>query len=479
MNSGHPNAQTIATPQRGDRLELVIEKTAYEGKALARLENFVVFVDGAIPGDRVVAEVYRRKKQFVEARAVERLEDSLHRVEPRCRHFGVCGGCKWQQLDYREQIQWKREHVIESFERIGKLSDVHVRDTVGAEQRYFYRNKMEFSFGEQRWLLPEELGTVSRKDEPFVLGLHVPGRYDRILHIDECHLQSLQSNAIMDVTRRFFQAHGVAAFSSDKQVGSLRHLVIREAKNTDDRMVYLVTFDEMPELISEYARRLQSPECGVSTFVQGINTRRSDVAVGEREIVHFGEGVIEERIGDIRYRVSPTSFFQTNTVQAKRLYDIALDYADLRSTDRIWDLYCGTGSIALYSASNVRSVLGIELNENAIRNARANAALNDITNAEFECADVKDFARRVQSGEQEVPDAIIVDPPRAGLHSSIIDAIGMMRVRRFVYVSCNPATCARDCASFVEKGYVVEEITPVDMFPHTYHIECVVKLRSR
>jgi 23S rRNA (uracil1939-C5)-methyltransferase len=469
--------QAIPTPiRRGDILLLDIEKAAFEGKAIARPDGFVVFVQGAVPGDRVEAEVYRKKQQFAEARLLRVVEASEQRVEPRCNHFGVCGGCSWQHLAYEQQCLWKRDHVRDAFERIGGFENPSVRDTLSASEPFWYRNKMEYSFGEMRWLLPDELGVVERDAELFALGLHVPKRYDRILDIRECFPES---NAILSATREFFLSRGIPAYSTRTHTGELRHLVIREGKNTGERMVFLVTSNEHTELYGAYAEMLKEERFSVSTLVQGVTSRKSSVAIAEKEITWFGNGSISERLGRNTFRISPTSFFQTNTLQAERLYATAEAAAGLRSADTVWDLYCGTGTISLFIARDVRHVVGVELNEAAIADARRNAADNGIGNVEFHCADIVDFLAPERSAGVPRPDVIIVDPPRAGMHTKVVEAIGASGVERLVYVSCNPSTSARDCAMLAECGYEVTEITPVDMFPHTWHIECVIALRRK
>lgn len=470
-----PPAAVPVRLRRGDVVTLEVESAAFEGRSVAHHDGLVVFVDGAVPGDRVEATVFRTKKQFAEARAERIVRPSPQRVAPQCAHFGPCGGCRWQHLAYEAQCGWKRRHVIDAFERIGGLADPPVRETLPAASPWYYRNKMEFSFGEMRWLLPDELGSTSRETELFALGLHVPQRYDRILSIEDCRLQSEASNAILNATRAFFTTRGVPPFSTRSFEGDLRHLVIREGKHTGERMVFLVTSQRSPDLMRDYAALLRDPALGVSTFVQGITQRRSTVAIGEEEIVHFGDGVIRERLGACTYRISPTSFFQTNTLQAERLYARAAEAAALQPADRVWDLYCGTGTIALYLAPSVREVLGVELNPAAVEDALRNARENGVDNARFACADILDFVT-ARAGSGDTPDVIIVDPPRAGLHTGVVRALGASGVRRIVYVSCNPATSARDCALLAADGYRVEEITPVDMFPHTYHIECVIRM---
>lgn len=445
---------------------------------MARVGNMVVFVDGAVPGDRVKAQVYRKKKQFAEARVEELLSPSPDRVDPACRHFGVCGGCKWQHMDYGKQLYWKREHVIDAFTRVGGFETPPVQDTLPAIEPFWYRNKMEFSFGEMRWLMPDELGVIDRDAELFALGLHIPKRYDRILHIDDCRLESPESNAILNATRTFFLEHDVPAYSTRTHTGDLRNLVIREGKHTGERMVYLVSTHRREDIMPQYAELLQREEFGVTTFVHGVTDRKSSVAIGDEDIVYFGEGSIRDQLGENIFRISPTSFFQTNTLQAERLYSLAEKAAALLKDDIVWDLYCGTGTISLFIARHVRHVVGVELNASAIEDARKNAQDNAIDNTEFHCADIVNFLGDEAPPDVPIPDVIITDPPRAGMHTKVVEAIGSSGVERLVYVSCNPATSARDCGMLREYGYAVENITPVDMFPHTYHIECVITLRK-
>lgn len=471
-----PIEPTLPGITRGDLLRLRVEKIAFEGRAIARHNGMVVFIEGGIPGDDATVRVYRKKKSFAEATVVEIHEPSPERVTPVCAHFGVCGGCSWQHLAYASQCAWKREHVRDAFERIGGFAGVEVHETLPAPASEYYRNKMEYSFGDKRWLLPEELGQELR-NEAFALGLHIPGRFDRILSIDQCWLQSPESNAILDATREFFLARGVPSYSTKTHEGDLRNLVIREGKRSGQRMVYFVSTHDEPDTMHAYAELLQEPRFGVTTLVHGITQRKNTVAVGERDVVLFGPGVITEQLGDCRYEISPTSFFQTNTLQAERLYALAASYAALTPQDVVWDLYCGAGTISLFVAPMVKRVVGVELNPAAVADAKKNAAANGIANVDFHAADILAWLRP-GGASGDAPDVVIVDPPRAGLHPDVSKALGASGVERIVYVSCNPATSARDCAVLAENGYRIVEITPVDMFPHTYHIECVIALRK-
>lgn len=459
-----------STPvRRGEDIILTVDTAAFEGRSIGRIQDLVVFVEGAVPGDKVLATVYRKKKQFAEARAKEILVPSPNRVLPKCSHFGICGGCSWQHMAYEEQTRWKQSHVQDAFIRIGGFQDPPVRSILKAECTEFYRNKMEFSFGDRRWFLE---GEEHREPESFAVGLHVPGRFDRILHIDACFLQSPESNDILNVTREFFLKKGSLPYSTKTHTGDLRHLVIREAKRTEQRMVFLITSGEDLESLDEYAELLKESRFAVTTLVHGITATKSGVAMAEEERILFGPGFIEEMIGKVRFTISPTSFFQTNSFQAERLYEATREALGATQEMHVWDLYCGTGTIGIFLADSVRKVTGVELNAASVQDARVNSARNGITNIEFVHADVLGFLRE----QSATPDALVLDPPRSGLHPEATRIIAESRVARIVYVSCNPATAARDCAIFRDHGYRITSILPVDMFPHTYHVESVISL---
>lgn len=467
--------------KRGDILTLELERFALEGKSIARVDGLVVFVTGAVPGDEVRAELTRVKKSFCEARMVEVLSPSPLRAEPRCRYFGTCGGCRWQNVRYEAQLAFKRQHVIDALERIGGIRGVSVSEALGSESEYWYRNKMEFSFGE-RWRTREELQRHAVSEDPasggsFALGLHIPGRYDRVLDLEECWLQSELSARIVNSVRDIALRDGLPAYSPVTQTGYLRNLVIRQSVHTGETMVNLVTRDDRPGAMQAIAEELLRRFPSMTTICNNITARQAQVAVGEREVVYHGPGFITERIGSRTYRVSANSFFQTNTRQAERLYDAARRMAGLKPTDVVHDLYCGTGTIALHIADDVREVVGFEQVPSAIEDARRNAAANGVQNCTFVAGDL----RRVlgepggSTMRREAPDVMMIDPPRAGMHPDVVRAILAIRPERIVYISCNPATQARDVALLLAE-YRIGEVQPVDMFPHTFHIENIVVL---
>jgi 23S rRNA (uracil1939-C5)-methyltransferase len=472
--------------KRGDELELRVERYGAEGKGIARVEGFVVFVRGGVPGDSVRARLGKVSKNFAEADVVNVVEPSPHRTTPRCIHFGTCGGCVWQHLAYPAQMEFKRQQVVDALERIGGFSGVRIEPTLGAADAFYYRNKMEFSFG-VRWLTREEMDAAGggvENGQPmqrFALGLHIPQRFDRVLDVRECFLQSEQSAAIVNAVRQFALAKELTIYSTVTHTGYLRNLVIREGRHTGDRMVNLVTSEERPALMQEFTDMVRDRFPSITTVVNNITTRKSQVAIGDREIVLFGPGFIRELIGSHQYRISANSFFQTNTLQAERLYDVVCTMADLRQDDTLFDLYSGTGTIALHAADRVATVVGIESVPAAVDDARRNAEEQGVTNCTFLLGDLKEKIINDVEWLERVgaPSVVIVDPPRAGMHPKVVDRIRELHPERIVYVSCNPATQARDLQALCAEGaFTIEKVQPVDMFPHTMHVENVVRLTS-
>lgn len=462
-------------------LELRIESIGFEGKAIAREDGFVYFVEGGVPGDLVRAEIRKKKKNYAEVRIVEVIEPSSVRETPRCRYFGTCGGCKWQHLGYAEQCAWKKQHVQDAFERLGKVPYTALHDTLPAESHFYYRNKMEFSFGDSRWLTNAEITSGANIRKDFALGLHIPGRFDKVLDVEECFLQGAISSRMVNAVRKAALERSVSIYQTRSHEGFLRNLVIRHSVATGEIMVILVTSpmsndaDELMVAWFEQDFLRDFPE--ISTAIHAVTTSKATVAGGLPRTVH-GSGVITESLLGVQYRISPFSFFQTNTRQAEQLFRIALEYAGDIADKTVWDLYCGTGSITLAAARKARFVAGIEVVESSVQDARANALANGITNVEFFIEDMQKAVQKQILSRLPSPDVIIVDPPRSGLHPAVVRNLLEIGAPRIVYVSCNPATQARDCALLAE-NYTIDVIQPVDMFPHTYHIEAVAQLSRR
>lgn len=461
-------------------IEIDIDTIGFEGIAVGRLDGLVHFVAGALPGERVRARITGSKKRFKQAEVVEVLRASPDRRTPPCPHFGVCGGCKWQHLAYEEQARWKRQHVIDAFERLGQIPVDVVHPTLSSPEIYGYRNKMEFSFGGSAWLTREEIDSGAEFTTSFALGLHVPGRFDKVRHITSCMLQQDVANSVLEHTHACAARTGVRAYHQRHHDGFARHLVIRASVTTGAIMTVLITTtptDEHEEqFIAEWFELATSLPAG-SSMIHAINDTWSPVAVGDIARL-VGPGFLDETSHDITYRISPFSFFQTNTLHLPNLIARALDGAELRATDVVWDLYCGTGTLTLPAARRVQSVIGAELSESSIADARANAERNAISNVAFHAIDLHVPAALEVLRSLPQPDVILIDPPRNGMHEQVVRHILAVAPERLVYVSCNPATMARDCAILAEK-YDVVDVTPVDMFPQTYHVEAVGVLRRR
>ncbi len=444
---------------KGDTCTVEVERFGAEGKSVARVDGFVVFVRSGVPGDMVNVRLTRVKKSFAEGEIVEVVRPSALRTPPRCKYFGMCGGCTWQHLSYEGQRAFKRQQVIDALERIGGFHGIEVLPTIGTETAYGYRNKMEFSFG-VRWLTHEELadadtGDASKKKaDRFGLGLHIPRRFDRVLDLEECHLQAGESAAIVNAVRAFCREHELSIHSTVTHTGYLRNLVIRTAERTGERMVNLVTSEERPALNAAFCEMVLTRFPTMTTIVNNITARKSQVALGDREVVLHGPGWITERIGRRTYHISANSFFQTNTGQAERLYDIVRTLAAITRTDTVFDLYSGTGTIALHVADDAGDVVGIESVPTAVEDARRNAERNGVTNCHFLLGDLKERLVDDPSwlDEHAPPTVMIIDPPRAGMHPKIVEKILAMKPPRIVYVSCNPATQARDVQMLCGSG---------------------------
>lgn len=470
--------------KKGEILEFYIESYAFEGKGIAKVSKdgnkekpFVVFVHGAYPGEKVKARLTKVKKSFAEANTEEILISSPERVEPECKFFGTCGGCKQQDLDYSAQIKYKQAQVEDIFKRLGGFDNYITEPILPSERIFFYRNKMEFSFAGKRWLTKEEINSNEEIDSYFALGLHIPKMFNKVLDIDECFLQSPESNKIVNVTRDFFKSRKITIYSTKTHSGYLRNLVIKQSHHTDDLMVNLVTSENNERLFTEYANLLISEIPSITTVINNINTKKAQVAIGEYEKVYYGNGFIYDKIGKYKFRISANSFFQTNTLQAANLYNVAVNFAQFSPNDIVYDLYSGAGTIAIYISKFVKEVFGFESVESAIADAKTNAGLNGVENFKPYLSDLnKSLSPMVEKNKIPKPAIIIADPPRSGMNPKTVKDILRLSPEKIVYVSCNPATQVRDIKLLGEGGYKLQKIKPVDMFPHTFHIENVALL---
>ncbi|MBN1466751.1 23S rRNA (uracil(1939)-C(5))-methyltransferase RlmD [candidate division KSB1 bacterium] len=464
--------------KKGSSIECDIDSLAFGGQGVARADDFVVFVRHAIPGQRVQARITKKKQRYAQARIVEIIRESPFAVEPRCRHFGHCGGCLLQHLDYERQIRAKGEQVDEIVRRLAGLQP-HVLLTLPSPQIYSYRNKMEFSFSQHRWLTPEEIHSGVRFAQAPYLGLHAGGFYDKVIDLTECHLIDPVAMRVLDTVRQIARDSALPAYSSIDHQGFWRFLVVR-CTRTHELMVNVVTFDYIRPLAEQMRDRLMRDCPQITSLLNGVTRSRSSVAFCEEEHLLAGRPTITEQIGPYSFSLSSTSFLQTNSAQAKQLYDVVLDYAELGGDEILYDLYCGAGTISIYLSSHVARVVGFESVASAVLNARENCQLNAINNCEFVLGDLKDELRQTRALIDRFgrPDVVIIDPPRGGMHPKTVRDVLELQPKRIVHVSCNPTTLAREL-KVLSESYDVTKVQPVDMFPHTAHIEAVAQLMRR
>lgn len=457
--------------------KILITDIGAEGNAIAKADGKVVFVPMLVPGDVVDIRIVKKRKKYLEGSVIRFHEYSPDRIKPVCRHFGICGGCKWQHLPYELQLKYKEKQVTDNLARIGGVIPEEVRPILASPDIYYYRNKLEYAFSDKRWLTREEIDSDIDFEKQDALGFHVPGLFDKVLDIQECHLQPEPSNAIRDAVRRYAHRKGYAFFNFRQQSGFMRNLIIR---NTSDGkvMVIVVFFLNEQKRIREIMEHLAVEFPQITSLWYIVNTKKNDSLADQEPVLFRGEDHLIEEMDGLRFRIGPKSFYQTNSTQAATLYRTVREFADLQGNETVYDLYTGAGTIACYLASSSSKVTGIEYIEEAVKDARINSALNNITNTEFIAGDLKDILSDSFFRSRGYPDVIVTDPPRAGMHKDVVNAILSAGPAKIVYVSCNPATQARDISILSEK-YRVEKIQPVDMFPQTHHVENVALLKIK
>ena len=464
---------------------VTITDYAAEGKSIARIDDLVVFVPFAVPGDVVDLKILKKKHSYAEAVVERMIQPSPVRAVPFCRHFGICGGCKWQNLPYEKQLEFKRQQVVDCLTRIAKVEIPEVNPTLGSLETVRYRNKLEYSFSNMRWLTQTELMELENPESDVCrkqpgLGFHIPGAFDKVLHVEECWLQDEISDRIRNAAFSYAVEHGIPFINLRSQEGILRDMMVRVV-TTGQIMVLVqakcVTPADTGQFMGLMSFLSESfPE--ITSLLYVINNKCNDT-FGDLDVhVYRGEDCIYETMENLRFKIGPKSFFQTNSRQAYRLYSTVRELAGLNRDYVVYDLYTGTGTIAQFLAGNVRKVIGIEYVPEAIDDAKVNASINGIENASFFAGDMKDVLNADFISEHGKPDVIVTDPPRVGMHKDVIDVILAAAPKRIVYVSCNPATQARDIA-MLDSGYRVAEVQPVDMFPHTQHVEVVTVLEKR
>lgn len=460
--------------------KITIIDVAAEGKALAKVNDLVVFVPYVVPGDVVDLQVKRKKNHYAEAVAVKFHEYSPVRAVPFCQHYGICGGCKWQCLPYTEQIKYKQKQVTDNLTRIGKIELPEISPIMGSEKTEFYRNKLEFTFSNKRWLTEEEVKEDVKYDQMNAVGFHIPGAFDKVLAIEKCWLQDDISNQIRNAIRDYAYEHNYSFFNLRSQEGMLRNLMIRTS-STGELMVLLQCkiveeskMDLMKQLLAFVAEHFPQ----ITSLLYVVNNKCNDT-INDLEVMVFkGNDHIFEEMEGLRFKIGAKSFYQTNSGQAYNLYKVARNFAGLTGKELVYDLYTGTGTIANFVSRQAKKVIGIEYVPEAIEDAKVNSAINGIDNTLFYAGDMKDILTQEFINQHGRPDVIITDPPRAGMHNDVINTILFAEPQRIVYVSCNPATQARDL-SLLDAKYKVMAVQPVDMFPHTHHVENVVLLEKR
>jgi len=454
-----------------------IEKLAAEGKAIAKIEDKVLFVTNVIPGDVVDVQVTKKRKNFMEGHPVFFHEHSPLKQDAFCEHFGVCGGCKWQNLPYEEQLKFKQQEVVDNLERIGKVELSNVCDIFPSEKTEFYRNKLEYTFSNKRYLTNEEIASAEEIERTPAVGFHVPKLFDKVVDINKCHLQPEPSNAVRLAIKEFAFANDLSFFDIRNQNGFLRTLVIRTS-STGENMIIVVFYHEDVEKREALLNHLADKFPEITSLMYIINEKANDSITDQDVILFKGKDHIFEQMEDLKFKIGPKSFYQTNSEQAYNLYCKTRDFAELTGNEVVYDLYTGTGTIANFVAKQAKKVIGIEYVPEAIEDAKENSKINGIDNTEFFAGDMKNVLTREFIELHGEPDTIIVDPPRAGMHADVVETILHAAPKRIVYVSCNSATQARDLA-LMDEAYKVTKVQAVDMFPHTHHVENIVQLEKR
>ena len=460
--------------------KVTILDVAAEGKAIAKVNDLVIFVPYVVPGDVVDLQIKRKKNKYAEAEAVKFHEYSPVRAVPFCQHYGVCGGCKWQVLPYEEQIKYKQKQVEDNLRRIGKIELPEISPILGSAKTEWYRNKLEFTFSNKRWLTAQEVQQDVKYDQMNAVGFHIPGAFDKVLAIEKCWLQDDISNRIRNAIRDYAYEHNYSFINLRTQEGMLRNMVVRTSSIGELMVIVICKIVEEHEmdLFRQLLQYVADSFPEITSLLYIINNKCNDTINDLDVHVFKGNDHIFEEMEGLRFKVGPKSFYQTNSGQAYNLYKIAREFAGLTGNELVYDLYTGTGTIANFVSRQARQVIGIEYVPEAIEDAKVNAEINGITNALFYAGDMKDMLTQEFINEHGRPDVIITDPPRAGMHQDVVDVILFAEPQRIVYVSCNPATQARDL-QLLDCKYRVKAVQPVDMFPHTHHVENVVLLEKR
>jgi 23S rRNA (uracil1939-C5)-methyltransferase len=457
--------------------QVLVSDYAAEGKSLARVDGKVIFMDGVVPGDRVDVRLLKNKKDWAEGMVLKIHEYSGERVAPFCSHFGVCGGCQWQMLPYEKQLQYKSKQVADVLQRIGKVALPPIQPILGAAGTRHYRNKIEYTFGNKRFLTKDEIGDENISGQQDVAGFHAKGFFDKVVDIETCYLQADPTNAIRLFVKKLAIEKGWPFYDIRNHTGFLRTMQVRLCE-TGELMVNIMVGEEDADKINTLMDAVMKQFPAITTLLYTVNTKWNDSLFDLEPVTYHGKGYVIEKLEDFQFKIGPKSFFQTNTRQGEELYKVTRDFAELSGTETVYDLYCGTGSIGIFVSEKAKKIIGVEMVDAAIEDAKENAALNHLHSTAFFAGDVIDICNDDFFATHGRPDVIITDPPRAGMHEKLVRKILDMEAPTVVYVSCNPATQARDLILLDEK-YSVTKVQPVDMFPHTHHIENVMQLKLK
>ncbi|MCF7885349.1 MAG: 23S rRNA (uracil(1939)-C(5))-methyltransferase RlmD [Candidatus Marinimicrobia bacterium] len=464
--------------RKGDIVDLRIEKLVYGGKGLARYNDYVVFVKNCVPGQKIKAKIYRAKSSYGEAHPIRILEHSAVEIEPACPYFEHCGGCNHQDIAYDDQLKFKQKQVRDLYSRMGGFDNIKFESIADADRQFRYRNKMEFAFSAHRWLMHD---FEAEKPHDFALGLRAPGYYWKAVDIDDCLIAPEETEQVLDIVRTYALKNDLQPYSVRDHTGYLRHLVLRKSAQTDQLMIIIVTNQDTPEKIEALSAELASKIPNLSSFINSYTTNVGGTTLPEKTHLLYGKDHIIDKIDEHEFIISPNSFFQTNTGMAAKLYTIIKEKAELNGDEIIWDLYSGTGSISIYLADQARQIIGFEIVPEAVQDAHKNAKRNNVDNLKFIEGNLDNIFRKQAEILEKLPhpDAMIIDPPRAGMHPKLVQNVIEIAPRKIVYVSCKPSTQVRDVNKLVDAKYAINSVKPVDMFPQTSHIEVVTRLTKK
>ncbi len=466
--------------KKGSELNLTIESLAYGGKGISKYNDIVIFTNNVLPDQIIKVKIIKKKKNYLEAIPIKIIKESSFKQKEICDHFNDCGGCKIQDLIYEEQLQQKENQILESLRYLGKIKVDKIEPIIKSELIYEYRNKMEFSFSNNRWLINSEKYLKNEKSKDFALGLHPPRRFDKIVDIDYCHIQTKLANEILHLIKKESIKNKLEPYDIINHKGFMRNIIVKHPKFSDQVMINIVTAYQKDDLLKPIVNKLIDLSPNIKSIINTINNKKSDSAYGMPQKLLFGEKFIIESLNEFQFEISADSFFQTNSLQALEMYEYVKSECKLTGKEVVYDFYCGTGTIGIFVAKNAKKVFGFEIVESAIEDAKKNALTNKVKNIEFHCGDLSKMLNNFNDIIIKNPcDVLILDPPRAGIHPKTLKEILKINPKKIIYVSCNPTTQARDIRELINNDYIIGMIQPIDMFPHTHHIECVITLDKK